>query len=376
MYARDASFDDALAQAYGIAWVEDLFAPADEDSRYTTDVEAFLGAQQEWMTTHLPKRGTVVETTQWGEPKLPAKAERVYGKAGKGDCAAMYLDRNGKVQSIIYRMPDAKKAKGKPGAADIGNGRADEGLNDTDPIVDTPASRPDVTQRGLDMIGDFRTDALHAALGRAPMEDDTLIALLVLALAGENVSVQSGASSDMYGFARMRRHAAMLVDETGRLVFDRDALHVAARSALIDTLSARRNRTDSGLVARIAGRAIGADGFLTNMGTDEFLSCLSRQALERSCNGTPILPRQRVKDTRAALVEHFNEHSFVHPAAEFEIDPSEVASWRGAHTAFTDVDDDMMCEPDVAGDGIDDDTAMYDGDEAETDDEPWREAAE
>ena len=117
MYARDASFDDALAQAYGIAWVEDLFAPADEDSRYTTDVEAFLGAQQEWMTTHLPKRGMIVETTQWGEPKLPPKAERVYGKAGKGDCTAMYLDRNGKVQSIVYRMPDAKRDNGKPGAA-------------------------------------------------------------------------------------------------------------------------------------------------------------------------------------------------------------------------------------------------------------------
>ena len=34
MYARDASFGDDLAQAYGIAWVEDLFAPADQDSRY------------------------------------------------------------------------------------------------------------------------------------------------------------------------------------------------------------------------------------------------------------------------------------------------------------------------------------------------------
>ncbi len=168
----------------------------------------------------------------------------------------------------------------------------------------------------------------------------------------------------------------MLVDETGRLAFDREALQVAARSALIDTLSARRNRSDSGLVARIAGRAIGADGFLPNMRTDEFLSCLSRQALERSCNGTSVLPRQRVKDTRAALVEHFSERSFVYPAAEFEIDPSEVASWRGTHTAFTDVDDDMVCEPNVAGEGINDDKAMYDGDEVETDDEPWREAAE
>lgn len=44
MFARHASFGEDLAQAYGIAWVEDLFAPADEDSRYTTDVEAYLGA--------------------------------------------------------------------------------------------------------------------------------------------------------------------------------------------------------------------------------------------------------------------------------------------------------------------------------------------
>ncbi len=372
MYARDASFGDELAQAYGIAWVDDLFAPADEDSRYTTDVEAFLCAQQEWMTTHLPKRGTVVDTTQWGEPKLPPKAERVYGKAGKGDCTAMYLDRNGKVQSIVYRMLDVTKAKGKPGAVNA----PDDGSNDSSPTAVTPALRPDVTQRGLDMIGDFRTDALHAALGRAPIEDDTLIALLVLALAGENVSVQSGSSDDGFVYGRMKRHAAMLVDETGLLAFDRQALHVAARSALIDTLSARRNRSDSGLVARIAGRAIGADGFLPNMGTDEFLSCLSRQALERSCEGTPVLPRQRVKDTRAALVEHFGEHSFVHPAAEFEIDQGDVASWRGTHTAFTDVDEDMTSEPGIAGDGIDDDAAMYDGDEAVTDDEPWLEAAE
>ena len=64
---------------------EDLFAPADEDSRYTTDVEAFLGAQQEWMTSNLPKRGAIVEVNDYGQPKLPAKAERVYGKPAKSD---------------------------------------------------------------------------------------------------------------------------------------------------------------------------------------------------------------------------------------------------------------------------------------------------
>lgn len=57
MFASDASFGEDLAQAYGIAWIEDLFAPADQDSRYTTDVEAFLGAQKEWMTQNLPNKG-------------------------------------------------------------------------------------------------------------------------------------------------------------------------------------------------------------------------------------------------------------------------------------------------------------------------------
>ena len=169
MYARDASFGDDLAQAYGIQWAEDLFAPADEDSRYTTDVEAFLGAQQEWMTNNLPKRGVIAETTNWGEVKLPPKAERVYGKPSKSDCTAMYLDRDGRVQSVHYRMPAAKKATGKGAAAD--SDAADESATVSKP-------RPDMTRKGLEMIGDFRTDALHEALARAPIEDDTLMALV------------------------------------------------------------------------------------------------------------------------------------------------------------------------------------------------------
>ena len=44
-----------------------------------------------------------------------------------------------------------------------------------------------MTRKGIEMIGDIRTDALHEALGRAPIEEDTLLALLVLAFAGQNV---------------------------------------------------------------------------------------------------------------------------------------------------------------------------------------------
>ena len=321
MYARDASFDDELTRAYGIEWVEDLFAPADEDSRYTTNVEAFLGAQQEWMTTNLPKGGTIAEVNSYGQVTLPPKAERVYGKPGKGDRAALYIDRDGKVQTVHFRVTEPKKAKGQAsGATDT--------VSDADEVV-AARPRPDVTRKGIELIGDLRTDALHEALARAPIEDDTLMALLVLALAGTNVSVQSGASDDVYGFARMRRHATSLLGEDGRLDPDPETLRVAARSALIDVLSARENRTNSGLVARLAGQAIGADSYLANMGTEDFLACLSRPALERCCQETPVLPRVKVRETRVALVEHFRSDRFVHSAALFAVSAAEVADWRG-----------------------------------------------
>ncbi len=328
MYARDASFGDDLAAAYGIAWVEDLFAPADQDSRYTTDVEAFLGAQQEWMTQNLPKKGVIVEANTWGEVKLPPKAERVYGTPKKSDHTAMYLDREGKVKSVPFRMPEVKKAKGKGGTEEVAE----------DPVM-VSKPRSDVTRKGIEMIGDLRTDALHEALSRAPIEDDTLMALLVLAFAGQNVRVDSGAGGDYRFGNRFGRHAAVLFDAEGRLAFDMDTVRVAMRNVLIDVLSCREGMSKSGILALVAGNVVGADGFIANMGTEEFMSCLSRPALEASCADTPVLPRARVQDTRAALVEHFKEGHFVHPAALFAPDAVALGEWLTKNSVAEDEDD-------------------------------------
>ncbi|MEY9424643.1 hypothetical protein ABIF69_011149 [Bradyrhizobium japonicum] len=356
MYARHASFGDDLAQAYGIQWVEDLFAPADEDSRYTTNVEAFLGAQHEWMANNLPKKGVIAETTNWGEVKLPPKAERVHGKPTKSDCSAMYLDREGRVQTVHYRLPAAKKPKGEAVSG------SDSGPDDTG-VVSKP--RPDVTRKGVEMIGDYRTDALREALDRAPIEDDTLMALLILAFAGQNVSVTTGGGGFHNGHSPLARHTAVLFDGDGKLAFDRDALRVATRAMLIDVFSCRENATNSGIVARIAGEMIGADEFLPNMGTEDFLSCLSRPALEASCKDTPVLPRQRAKDTRAALVEHFKEGRLVHPAALFAPDTAKLSAWLSSSTTVSDDADEG-----------DEETADIADDPAEDDTEAFREAAE
>jgi ParB family chromosome partitioning protein len=358
MYARDASFGDDLAQAYGIEWVEDLFAPADEDGRYTTNVEGFLGAQHEWMTSNLPKRGAIVEVNSWGQPELPKKGSQVYGKPSKSDHTGLYLDRDGKVQTVHYRMPETTKPKG------AGDERSAAGSDDSDTITISKA-RPDVTQKGHDMIGDFRTDALHDALGRAPIEDDMLMALMVLAFAGQNVRVDSGADGTFYGGKRFSRHAVGLFNEHGKLAFDQDTLRVAVRSVLIDVLSCRRGMSNSGMVARIAGEAIGADAFLPNMGSEDFLLCLSRQALEASCAEASVQPRQKVRETRAALVEHFATKHFVHPSGRFAPPADELLDWirAGAATDVTgarpqddgdsDIDDpsEVQAEPD-SDDGV------------------------
>jgi ParB family transcriptional regulator, chromosome partitioning protein len=335
MYARDARFGEDLAKAYGIAWVEDLFAPADEDGRYTVDVEGFLGAQQEWMASNLPKGAKIAETNQHGEVVLPAKAERIYSTPGKGDQPAVYLDKSGKVQTVYYRLP-VPKAKGN--GKGKGGDQPGAGPVDSSNMGSTP--RPDVTRVGLSMIGDFRTEALHDALSRGPIEDDTLMALLVLALAGNNVTIKSGSSEHEYGFAPMKTHVRQLINTDGRLECDRDSLRLAARSALIITLSARDNSTNSGIVARVAGQAVGADAYLPNMGTEEFLSCLSRRALEEACRGTPVLPRSKVKETRAALVEHCKTTNFVHGKARFSPDPEEIQSWRDTGWCSLRQDDD------------------------------------
>jgi ParB-like chromosome segregation protein Spo0J len=358
MHARDASFGDKLAEAYGIAWVEDLFAPADQDSRYTTDVEAFLGAQQEWMSQNLPKKGVIADVNTYGEVKLPPKAERVYGTPKKSDHTAMYLDRDGKVKSVHFRLPEAKKTNGSEDVG--GEGEA----------IAMSKARPDVTRKGIEMIGDLRTEALHEALSRAPIDNDTLLALLVLAFAGQNVRVDSGAGNDFRFGGRFARHAAVLFDAEGKFGFDKDTLRVAARGVLIDVLSCRENISKSGVVAIIAGGSVGADAYLANMGTEDFLSCLSRPALEASCAGTPVLPRARVKDTRAALVEHFKEGHFVHPAALFAADAASLTRWLG-ESAVTEVDDDQADLEDPADEG-----QLAAGEPAEGCEQKYSEAAE
>ena len=119
MPAKNAKFDDELAQDFGIVWCEDFFAPADEDSRYTTQVEEFLAAQQEWLNRCLLENGVILPLDQWGQPKLPAKAQRLHGeKQHKSDKVGYYLETHtGEIRTIPFRPAETPaKTQGKPTA--------------------------------------------------------------------------------------------------------------------------------------------------------------------------------------------------------------------------------------------------------------------
>ena len=349
-----AKFDDELARAYGVEWHDDLFAPAGEDGRYTTNVDGFFGAQQEWLANHLPEKGTLLTQNEYGQPELPKKAERIYGKPSKGDITGHYLDPNsGEVKTVAYRMPVAKK----PGKAGKEAGPTD--TPDDASGEPTARSRPDVTSRGNAMIGDLRTDALHRALQDNAFSDQTLIGLLVLALAGKNVSVQGANETGAWD-----RHALGAKIAQGGVLTSYDGLlRQTAREMLVSVLSCRDNMSNSGVVACVAGAAIDAAAYLPNMATEEFLACLSRAALERSAATEGVRVEVRVKDTRARMVERFKEGTWIYPSSRFTASAEAIADLAGDETA-------EPTDEDADGEGlgpISDGTIEPDGEEPSED---------
>jgi ParB family chromosome partitioning protein len=132
--------------------------------------------------------------------------------------------------------------------------------------------------------------------------------------------------------------------------------------------------------ARIAGDAIGASLRLPNMATEEFLSCMSRGALETAAKteGVDIAPR--VKDTRARMVTRFKDGTFVYPGALFRLTPEELAaSAEQRHGRSGWVDPATGDDREDGEGGEDDGTEPEDGDDSDAgfdnDDPAEREAA-
>jgi ParB family chromosome partitioning protein len=180
------------------------------------------------------------------------------------------------------------------------------------------------------------------------------------------VSVQSGSGLGGYD----REQIAAGITEGGVLSSDQDLVRTAARSMLAAVLSCRDNMTNSGVVARIAGDAIGASLNLPNMATEEFLSCLSKAAIGKAATAEGVRIELRAKDTRArvdvdAILEPFDQPGALFKLTQAEIDDAkETAARRYVPSSRTwDSDDDPT-------DGLDD--TMEGGEAAEGDEVPLR----
>jgi ParB family chromosome partitioning protein len=336
MLAKDAKFDDELARELGIVWLEDLFAPADEDGRYTTDVEGFLAAQREWVARNLPDNGVVLEADQYGQVKLPPKAQRVWDKGRKGNLIGYWLnEQNGHVETIAFRMPEAPpKTKGSKA--------------DSSTPAPTRTPRSPITRKGIELIGAMRTAALHQALHEVPLDDHALMALLVLTLAADNVSVMRPDHVERFRNERDRKAIAHGLTPGGAVTTDPAILRAAARSMLASVLSCQVDASSSGLAARHAGVVAGADEYLPTMATEEFLSCLSKPAITAAARESGLAPGDRAKDTRASMIRSFDQRTYIHPAARFALTDEERAAEAGRtrRTAWAEEEPSNGSDPD------------------------------
>ena len=353
-FARDAKFGEAEREAFAIVWQEDLFAEGDEDNRFTIDGEAFVSAQRAWVDANMPKNGVWIEIDEYGREKLPPRAKPTWTKPKKGDQIGFSIHpRDGTVHEVVFRVfePEVQKGKGRLGAAE-------------DDAPPPKKSRPEITHKGNEIIGALRTEALVKSLEVNACDDMTLIGLLVLALNARNVTVQTNGPT-----RSTRTTLVQSITEGGRLTHDAERLRVVGRQMLSTVLSCSLGQGDSGLVARIAGDALGADVHIGDMATEDFLSCLSKAAIEKVGSSLRVLPRPRVKDTRAEVIKQAAGTTYVHPAAHFALTEAELVlhaeapreySWERAESN-EDHQDELGIEAEPEGEAsasTDDDRSM------------------
>ena len=162
-FARDAKFGEAEREAFGILWQEDLFAEGDEDNRFTIDGEAFVSAQRAWVDANMPKNGVWIEIDEYGREKLPPRANRTWAKPKKGDQIGFTVNpRDGKIQEVVFRTsePDAKSGRNRS-------------VGGNDDETAPKKTRPEITQKGTEIIGALRTEALVKSLETNACDDMT-----------------------------------------------------------------------------------------------------------------------------------------------------------------------------------------------------------
>lgn len=312
-----AIFDVATA---GLAWEQDVFAePGSADEWTTGDVPGFLKAQRAALEVEAAaSKGRLVLAEESvkipGEPQLPKGWRATHGDAKKpkrGETiVATVSSRTGAVVRVTAIDVAAEKAREKkakdkaqakaapaappqaaPTAADDdaddapsndegGDGRHGDEDDEAPPVAPPPPEpKHPLTKGGQALLAASKTAALRARLRdrTAPISNDILVPLLILALHANNVEIR-GYDHDRddrnHGGADLVRR---LVTPAGHLQFDAGELPYLAGEALARMLNvshpdASRWTGDSGPTAEWIGAALDAQKYLPRLDTAELLA--------------------------------------------------------------------------------------------------------
>ncbi|MBS1095233.1 ParB/RepB/Spo0J family partition protein [Gluconobacter wancherniae] len=306
-YARDARFDDALAQKHGIVWTEDLFGQGDEDNRYITDASAFRAAQEDWIAEHRPEGTLALETGEYGSPLRPEGYNFVTRWMGQRDTdvAGYWLNPNTlKIEERTLRYTGEETLRSEPRV-----------------VEQTPPpkkERADISGTGLKMIGSVRTLALKKALTAKSEDADPwdLVAGLLLALNANNVHLYGCESSSPQKNA-VKTAMEVLFPE-GELVRDEALIRRHALESLAGFMNCEVSmHSGSGMAAELLGCLFNADAHMPTMADEAFLKTYSKPGITKAVQAHGLAPLNTGKEMRAALLNAVGDGHWVPEAAGF-----------------------------------------------------------
>ncbi|MFT9159467.1 MAG: ParB/RepB/Spo0J family partition protein [Acetobacter sp.] len=376
-YARDARFDRDMGRARGIAWTEDLFGEGSQDNRFTEDARAYAAAQEDWLAQCLPEGGLLLDVGEHGRPAMPEGFGLVYSYMAKceTDRVGYFLNPGSlKIEEIALRESSV------PGAAQRRDGTREI-------VAEKPKERAEISGTGLRIIGDVRTQALHAALDAAEPGVDPwdLIAALLLALHANNVSVQGDSSHEHYRQPSARALAVQALFPDGVLVRDPGLLRHHALTVLKSVMNCGVSlHSGSGLSAQIMGLMFDADAHMPSMAFEDFLRCYSKPGIMNAGQALGLASQETGKAMRQAILAHVGQDGrWVPEAAGFtdavqawkaqiEYATRQAAAWAAAdgddtEEEFPEDGDDADVEGDSAGSPGADDEAEDEAPEASGD---------
>lgn len=318
----------------GVAFEEDFFAePGSPEQFTTTDIQGFMRAQEAALQARAEqaqKKKEAFAIGTWNQKSystdVPSgwvieKTRRYTGKAPKASGDSMVLvavktdgAQMGEIEETVL-VRKGKPKKEKPAPESKRQSAAANHAEGEHEAADSPAPQPAparlISKKGLEILAEEKSAALHAALRQPGHPTETLLAAFVLAMGSLNIVV-SGYPWDDHGGHRARPFAdlaARLVRPDGSLeIPERGTLHEIAGEALARMLHIRADHemehsypAGSGTPAEWIGAAFDADLHLPRFDTADFLQHCSAAQLKQIAESAGVKATGSATEIRKRL---------------------------------------------------------------------------